>query len=90
MHEDLELAVMRLAWRLDSLDKWREVVDGRVRDLDEGMRRMVNAQEIAEAVAARLSARNRLELTLAQKLIGGNRRTGRSPGRPPNPGSVLR
>lgn len=61
---------MRLAWRVDALDKWRTETDNRLHDHDEAIRKMVTAQEIAEAVAARLSARNRFELTLGQKLIG--------------------
>lgn len=60
----------RHAFRLDALDEWRDTVDARLQRLDESVRNMVNAQEVADAVAARLGARKRLELTLWQKLIG--------------------
>jgi hypothetical protein len=67
---DLELAVLRLSWRLDAIDTWRrETVDPQLVTLNEGLRRMVTAQEIAKAVAHELGERKRLELTWGQKLL---------------------
>lgn len=66
---DVELAIMRLAWRLDALDKWREeiseLVAGNRRELD----RLVKADEIAEQVADRLRHERTLHLTIVQKAL---------------------
>lgn len=66
---DLELALMRLAWRIDALDAWRqeisELVAGNRRELD----RLVKADEIAEQVAERLRKERTLQLTIVQKAL---------------------
>lgn len=47
---------MRLAWRLDALDKWREETDRQLAVLREAIDGMTEAQKIAEGVAARLTS----------------------------------
>ncbi len=62
---DLELALLRLAWRIDALDEWRKDVDldrARLKDL-------VKADEIAEAVAKKVNHERTLQLTLVQKAV---------------------
>ena len=53
---DLELAVLRLAWRLESLDKWREEVDRQLGVLEDQVDGLTTQEEIAAAVSERLHA----------------------------------
>lgn len=48
---DLELAILRLAWRLDALDKWREQVVKQVAACEESIEGLAEADRIAAAVA---------------------------------------
>lgn len=51
---DLELALMRLAWRIDSLDRWRKGVEQQLGGLSQKVDSVTRAQEIAEGVAEKL------------------------------------
>lgn len=51
---DEQLAILRLAWRVDSLDRWRDKIDKRVDDCERGIEGLTKAQEIAEGVAEKL------------------------------------
>ncbi len=67
---DLDLAVLRLAWRLDALDQWRaETVDPSLVRLDVKLRDIVKADEIADAVAEKMKAQGRIQLTRVQTVI---------------------
>lgn len=48
---DLELAVLRLAWRLDALDRWREETVKQLAACEESIENLAEADRIAEAVA---------------------------------------
>lgn len=66
--DDVSLSILRLAWRLDSLDKWRDRVDKRLDDLDAKVDGVVNAQTIAEAVTDELEKRKTFEWSTLSKL----------------------
>lgn len=72
--DDVELALLRLAWRVDSLDKWRERVESRLDACEMQQEQLVESQRIAEGVAAELERRGatsrELRLTWWQK-VGG-------------------
>lgn len=72
--DDLELAVLRLAWRVDALDKWRERVESRLDACETAQEGLVESQKIAQGVAAELERRgvgpSTLSLTWWQKLGG--------------------
>lgn len=68
--DDEALAILRLAWRVDALDKWRETVDHRLAANEEGLRKVIQTDEIAEAVALRVRQDRGIALTVGQK-IGG-------------------
>lgn len=53
---DTELALLRLAWRVDDLDKWRTSADDRLAVLREEIDDVTEAQKIAAAVAAKLTS----------------------------------
>lgn len=53
---DAELALLRLAWRVDALDKWRDSIDNQLAVLREEIDGVTEAQKIAEGVAARLTS----------------------------------
>lgn len=55
--DDVSLAILRIAWRLDALDKWREQVDGRMVEFERGLRRVVEADKIGAAVADAMTAK---------------------------------
>lgn len=48
---DLELALLRLSWRLDALDRWRDDVTKRLDELDAQVEGLEEADRIAAAVA---------------------------------------
>lgn len=48
---DLDLAIMRLAWRLDALDRWRSEVEKELAVLSETVDELAEADRIAAAVA---------------------------------------
>lgn len=62
---DLELAVVRLSWRLGALDDWRKDVDRRLATMGEAIEKMDRSEEIAREVAKRL--RPSAQLTWYQK-----------------------
>jgi hypothetical protein len=64
---DVELAILRLAWRVDALDDWRSDVDRRVAGNERELARLVKADEIAEAVAEKMKHERVLGLTFVQK-----------------------
>lgn len=64
---DLELAVLRLAWRLDALDEWRREVSEQVAGNRRELERLVKADEIADAVADKVNETRTLHLTFVQK-----------------------
>lgn len=53
-----ELDLRRVGWRLDALDEWRRRTDTRLDGLEAGVRELVNADKIANAVAEALNERN--------------------------------
>lgn len=53
--DDDRLAILRLAWRVDSLDKWRDKVDKRLDAVEEAVDSLKKADEIAQAVADKLA-----------------------------------
>ncbi len=60
---------MRLVWRLDALDKWRDEVDRwRVRT-DDVLGALTTADEIAKAVAEKMSSTRELHFTKVQQTI---------------------
>lgn len=68
-HErDLDLAVLRVAWRLDALDEWRKQVEHRLGTLEDSVDVLTETDKIARAVAARVNDDRRLVLTGMQKL----------------------
>lgn len=66
---DSELAIMRLAWRLDALDQWRKDVDKWCGAMDTRVGDLTRADEIADAIAVRVHAGRTLGLTALQKAI---------------------
>lgn len=48
---DLELAVLRLAWRLDAIDRWREETVKQLAACEESIENLAESDRIAEAVA---------------------------------------
>jgi hypothetical protein len=72
--DDLELAALRLAWRVDALDKWRERVEHRLDSIEAATDAVIESQKIAAGVAAELARRgvgpSTLSLTWWQKLGG--------------------
>lgn len=63
---DLELALLRLAWRVDALDKWRERIDAFCADTTMALDGLTKADEIAEAVANKMSEAGRIKFTKVQ------------------------
>lgn len=53
--DDDRLAIVRLSWRVDSLDKWRDRVDKRLDAVEDGIDGLRKADEIAQAVADKLA-----------------------------------
>ena len=53
--DDDRLAIVRLAWRVDSLDKWRDRVEKRLDGVEEAVDGLKKADEIAQAVADKLA-----------------------------------
>lgn len=64
-----ELALLRIAWRLDAFDQWRTRIDLRFEALERELQRLVKADEIAEAVAAKMKSERTLQLTFVQKTV---------------------
>ena len=64
---DLELA--RLQWRVDALDKWRERVDAWRGATDDVLGELTRTEEIAEAVAEKMSEAGRIRFTKAQLAV---------------------
>ena len=60
---DADLAILRLAWRLDALDQWRKEIEQRVAGNSRELERLVKADEIADAVAAKLGEAQSERLT---------------------------
>lgn len=60
---------MRLAWRLDALDKWRGDVDTWRVHTDERLSAIIRTDEIADAIAARVHAGRTLGLSTLQKAV---------------------
>ena len=77
---DNELAILRLAWRVDALDKWRKQASDEIAQLRKELENVTNEQKIAAGVAAELQKRGALRrasdqpatlsLTWYQKLGG--------------------
>lgn len=65
---DVELAVLRLAWRLDALDQWRKETDDALHELENGLRAIVNEDEIEKAVRTAVRKERTVGLTFVQKL----------------------
>lgn len=64
-----------LRMRADDFDQWRhrqeqqtETLEGLVERVDGKVEELIKTDEIAEQISQKLQARNRLELTVAQKL----------------------
>ena len=55
-------------WRLDALDLWRKDVDHSLGSIDERLKGLLKADEIAEAVAQKMRSERTLGLTFVQKL----------------------
>lgn len=53
--EDVELALVRNSWRIDSLDRWRDKVEKRLDTIEEAVDGLKKADEIAQAVADKLA-----------------------------------
>lgn len=68
---DTELAVLRLAWRLDSLDRWRERVDADLSEIGRKVDTVTRADEIAHAVAVALGDQRRRFWTWPKALLAG-------------------
>lgn len=70
-HRDVELAILRLSWRVDALDAWRKELDTKLLRIEAQVSEIVSSERIADEVALRLAtardARRRLELTFLQK-----------------------
>jgi hypothetical protein len=64
---DLERAIDRNAWRLDALDDWRRRVDDRLFAVERQMAELVKADEIAEAVAEKMSDQQTIHLSRDQR-----------------------
>lgn len=69
--DDVEMAVLRLAWRLDALDKWREKVDDNLSELERGLRAIVDEDKIEKAVRTAVRNERTLGLTFVQKVAVG-------------------
>lgn len=65
---DNELAILRLAWRVDALDKWRERIDTFCTETTATLDSLTRADEIADAVASRMEKTHTLHLTLVQRV----------------------
>lgn len=64
-----ERTILRLVWRVDDLDKWRETVDGRLGWLTRELERLVKADEIADAVASKMNEREGWHLSVIQRRL---------------------
>lgn len=60
---------MRLAWRVDALDDWREKVDVWRTETDDSLRAIVQTDRIAEAVSKRMSERHGVYLSRVQLVV---------------------
>lgn len=62
-NDDADLAILRLAWRLDAIDEWRKDIEARVSGNQRELDRLVKADEIADAVASKLNETHSERLT---------------------------
>lgn len=60
---------MRQAWRLDALDKARDALENRMARLEQRVGDLTKADEIAEAVAAKLDEKQTEKLTEGQIVL---------------------
>lgn len=65
--EERERDLLRIVWRIDALDDWRKDVDGRLGAAERQLSELVKADQIAEAVADKMSAANTLHLSQRQR-----------------------
>lgn len=66
---DLELALLRLAWRIDALDAWRKELDVWCGLTSRTLEALTKADEIAEAVAAKMDSTRQIRFTKAQLTV---------------------
>ena len=70
-YDDLSAVVIRHGWALDELDKWRErQVDPALALLRRDVDGVINAEAVAEAVAAKVRDERRQLLSWPQKIAG--------------------
>ncbi len=69
--DPLLVQLARIRWRLSALDAWRKEADARVAVLESKVNDLRFTDAVADQLAAKLSAKRRLELTLMQKVGGG-------------------
>ncbi len=69
--DPLLVQLARIRWRISALDGWRKEIDARVAILESRVSDLRFTDAVAEQLAAKLSAKRRLELTLMQKVGGG-------------------
>lgn len=65
---DLDLAVLRLAWRLDAIDEWRDKIDRRLGEHEAQLDHLMRADEIADAISERLKSERTMRLSWAQRV----------------------
>lgn len=68
---DLANSLAAAHFQLSTLADWRRDIDAWKRDVEEQIDKMVKADEIADAVAARIRGDHQFRLTVTQKITGG-------------------
>lgn len=61
----------RLTWRLDSLDRWRQNIEGRVAVLESQVGNIVFDDKLAKELAEKLHQRTTYSFSLWQKALAG-------------------
>jgi hypothetical protein len=62
-----EKELLRIIWRLDALDHWRNGVDSRLAGIEKQLAELVKSDEIAEAVADKMTSQQSLLLSRNQR-----------------------
>ncbi len=65
-NNDLELSILRLAWRADAIDRWRDELDAWRLTTNSILDGLTTADKIAEAVAEKMSSTRTVRFTRVQ------------------------
>lgn len=67
MTESDRETILRIGWRLDALDRWRDQLEPRVSGLERQVSELKKADEIAEEVAKKVNAQQHVHLSDQQR-----------------------